>query len=160
MKKALLNLWRDGEAHSVEDAKAYGRRIWGAAYDEGRVYSEISEAIRGSELMPEKPLRLPLLLRASPLLLPFRRRFNRSYRLQAAVDWLEWKLKGPMPAATVTQLARTEGIRATTLKVAKSYLGVRSVKRGGQFGGDPRWWWMPAGEIAANDSRDAEEAGI
>lgn len=160
MTDDLLNLWRDGESHCLDDARVYARRIWGPEFTEERFRAEMEAAIIGSEISLDRVYGRFAYLRATPLLLPYRRRLSRSYRLQRAIDWLEWEIREMQPAAAIKRRAVEAGIRPTTLKIAKEYLRVRSVKRGGHFGGDARWWWMPSESKPKNDQCLAEEARI
>ncbi len=64
-----------------------------------------------------------------------------------AAEWLREALAdGARPGKDCLAEARKAGISERTLRRAKAALGVRSVKRGGAFGGDPGWaWTLPEG---------------
>ena len=138
----LLDLWRDGESHSLQEAEMHARRIWGVDYYKERFLEEMRAAIVGSELSLDAEYRTLPFFRATPVFLPYRRRFNRSYKLQLAVAWLRFVMRTPRLAAEVRRIAGEAGIKPTTLKVAKAYLKIASIKRGGNYGGDPHWWWV------------------
>lgn len=74
---------------------------------------------------------------------------------QDAIDFLRETLKlGPKTSVSVFSDAKKIGISEATLKRAKAALGVKSVKRGGTFGGENSWFWeMPKTE---GDQKDAE----
>ena len=70
--------------------------------------------------------------------------------LGEATNWLREMLEGgPRPPKDIRREARGAGISEATLGRAKSRLGVRSVKRGGYFGGDPSWDWRLPEDHAA-----------
>jgi hypothetical protein len=58
-------------------------------------------------------------------------------------QWLQALLHdGPKPATEVYRLAKLEGIPARSVRRAKRYYGVKSVKTGGSRGGyGARWMW-------------------
>lgn len=160
MNDELLNLWRDGEPHSVDAARDYAHRIWGREFTEERFRAEMEAAIMGSEIRLESVYGSLAFFRATPLLLPYRRRLSRSYRLRRAIDWLGWEMRETQPAAEMKRRAAEAGIKPTTLKIAKEYLRVRSIKRGGHFGGDVRWWWKLAESKAVEWPVFTEGGGI
>jgi hypothetical protein len=78
---------------------------------------------------------------------------------QDAIAFLREALKvGQKTSVAIFSEAKKIGISEATLKRAKAALGVKSVKRGGTFGGDNSWFWeMP---FAEGDQKATEDAQI
>jgi RecA-family ATPase len=78
---------------------------------------------------------------------------------QDAIAFLREALKtGQKTANAIFSEAKKIGISEATLKRAKATLGVKSVKRGGTFGGDNSWFWeMPITEDAQLPAEDAQK---
>jgi hypothetical protein len=77
---------------------------------------------------------------------------------QDAIGFLREALKiGQKTSVAVFAEAKKIGISEATLKRAKSALGVRSVKRGGTFGGEQSWFWeLPTAEGAHQNAEGAQ----
>jgi hypothetical protein len=77
---------------------------------------------------------------------------------QDAMGFLREALKiGQKTAVSVFAEAKKIGISEATLKRAKSALGVKSVKRGGTFGGEQSWFWeLPDAEDAHENAEGAQ----
>jgi hypothetical protein len=74
-------------------------------------------------------------------------RYAQEWRAVKAFDarhWLEAALMGgPLPAVTVLNLARDEGINEWSLRRAKKHHGIRSVRVGGKHRGwGAVWMWQ------------------
>ncbi len=78
---------------------------------------------------------------------------------QDAISFLRDALKdGQKTSVAVFSDAKKIGISEATLKRAKAALGIKSVKRGGTFGGDNSWFWeMPFTEDAHPSTEDAQK---
>lgn len=81
---------------------------------------------------------------------------------QDAIAFLREALKvGQKTSVAIFSEAKKIGISEATLKRAKAALGVKSVKRGGTFGGDNSWFWeMPNTEDAQEGTEDAQKDNL
>jgi hypothetical protein len=77
---------------------------------------------------------------------------------QDAMDFLREALKvGQKTSVVIFSEAKKIGISEATLKRAKAALGIKSVKRGGTFGGDNSWFWeLPTTEDAQENAEGAQ----
>ncbi len=77
---------------------------------------------------------------------------------QDAIDFLRETLKaGQKTSAEVFRAAKKIGISERTLNRAKAALGIRSVKRGGTFGGEQGWFWeFPIAEDAQENAEGCQ----
>lgn len=81
---------------------------------------------------------------------------------QDAIAFLRETLNGGQKTSVVIFAeAKKIGISEATLKRAKSALGIKSVKRGGTFGGELSWFWeMPSTEDAQANAEDAQRNNL
>ncbi len=77
---------------------------------------------------------------------------------QDAIGFLRETLKaGQKTSAEVFRAAKKIGISERTLNRAKAALGIRSVKRGGTFGGEQGWFWeFPIAEDAQENAEGCQ----
>ncbi len=76
---------------------------------------------------------------------------------QDAIAFLrDFLKKEEKTAAEVFSVAKKNGISETTLKRAKAALGIKSVKRGGTFGGGQGWFWE---SLSAEGGQENAEGG-
>jgi hypothetical protein len=149
LTEAWLNLWRDGQPHTfleirqifpghtpiaVMDAlnQAILRRDLGFDHNEGTYYAtrRYLKALGVEAPFTRKSLIFPGCCE------------KHSPTLHRVIAWLRAVLQEPCWAEDVQALAQEAGISFATLRRAKQTIGVVSIKKGGHFGGDPRWQWQ------------------
>lgn len=79
-----------------------------------------------------------------------------------AVEFLREVLKsGERPSKEIEKEAKEIGITIYALRKARTILGIKSEKKGGNFGGDNAWYLrLPNTEIEKNATEDADTEGV